>query len=616
MHVKFTGIEKYFDVLELLFNALPYVFWKDKEGRYQGSNINQALNLGFSSPAEFMGKTIYEILENQESAKTIDRIDQEIMRKDKPVILEEHIVAPNGEKFYLSQKSPIHDEDGKVIGLLGFAVDITELKQQEEAIKRERDRLLHVAAQVAHDIRSPAASVLMLAKSCQELPENERVALREAATSIQDIANNLLSQYKLRGSDADQHKRGPKDILLSALILQLLAEKKLQYSDLPIKIDYDFSQQGNFSFIKVEATMLRRALSNIINNAAEAFDGKEGKIKITIDTDKEIVKIIVKDNGKGMPPDLLKKIQNNIAITQGKASGTGLGLQQVREAISSNHGRFSIESTMGKGTKATIIFHKRPSPIWMATEIRIHSDAIIVILDDDISIHGAWDARFESILKSTPLLQIKHFTKGSDTLAFIDSVDTDQKSKIFLLTDYELLKQNLNGLDVVAKSKVRHSILVTSHYGDQRVRDQAIKTKTRILPKQLAPEVPIEIEGITHENETVDIAKTAVDAIIVDDDDNYVNALISFAFPDKKVVKYHDPYLFLKEFLRYPKNTKICLDNNFKGCNLKGMEIAKKLNAQGYNRLYLLSGEFFEKKDIPDYLNIINKTDIENISKL
>lgn len=135
MNDNFSVIHPYFD-LESLFNALPYLFWKNKEGKYQGSNLNQAINLGFNSPDDFVGKTIYEILDDQNSAKIIDQIDNTIMTQNKPLTIEEKILLPNGEeKFFLSQKYPTHDKKGNVIGLFGFAMDITEIKQMEIAVK-------------------------------------------------------------------------------------------------------------------------------------------------------------------------------------------------------------------------------------------------------------------------------------------------------------------------------------------------------------------------------------------------------------------------------------------------------------------------------------------------
>lgn len=614
MKIKLSSLEKYFDILELLFNTLPYVFWKDTNGKYLGSNLNQAINMGFSSPADFIGKTIYEILPDYDSAKLIDETDTTVISEDKTLITEEKIISPQGKKFYLSQKSPIHDEDGKIIGLLGFAMDITEIKQQEELIN-ERDKLINIAAQVAHDIRSPAASVLMLAKSCQNIPEKERIALREAAMSIQDIANNLLNQYKRKDLEIPPYKEKPENILISALILQSLAEKKLQFLDLPIKIDYEFSQNGYFAFTKIDSSALKRALSNIINNAADSFDGKPGKITVKLDSNSKRIKIIVEDNGKGMTPDLVKQLLNNVGITKGKKHGYGIGLIQVRDALRENQGKLSIDSEAGKGTRINITFSKHAAPPWFAEEIRLNSDDLVIILDDDTSIHGAWDTRFKKIIKTNPSLHLKHFTNGKEVLDFIEDFDDLEKRNIFLLTDYELLKQEINGLQVVAQSQVRRSILVTSHYANPLVRNQAAKTGTKILPKEMASEILIKINEIIDDKKENETLRT-VDLIIVDDDEKFVQSLILFAFRDKKVAQYNDPYIFLKEVSKFSKDTKICLDNNFNSCDLHGVEIAGELNIQGYNRLYLLSGESFHDNEVPDYLKVISKDDIDSIKAL
>jgi hypothetical protein len=50
-------------ILNLLFKIMPFVFWKGRDGRYLGGNDNQAHAFGFSSPDDFIGKTIFEIIE-------------------------------------------------------------------------------------------------------------------------------------------------------------------------------------------------------------------------------------------------------------------------------------------------------------------------------------------------------------------------------------------------------------------------------------------------------------------------------------------------------------------------------------------------------------------------
>ncbi len=184
-----------------------------------------------------------------------------------------------------------------------------------------------------------------------------------------------------------------------------------------------------------------------------------------------------------------------------------------------------------------------------------------------------------------------------------------------MLTDYELLKQELNGLHVVAKSGIKRSILVTSHYAHQIVQNQAAKTGTKILPKQLASEIPIKISEAA-EPEKQGTVLQSVDLILVDDDEKFVQNLVMFVFTGQTVDKYYDPYHFLENVSKYAKDTRICLDNNFAAADLRGLDIAKKLHEQGFTRLYILSGEVFEKNQIPDYVTVIRKDDIEGLQKI
>jgi hypothetical protein len=63
-----------------------------------------------------------------------------------------------------------------------------------------------------------------------------------------------------------------------------------------------------------------------------------------------------------------------------------------------------------------------------------------------------------------------------------------------LLSDYELLHQSRNGLEIIQASHIKKSILVTSHYTNPVIRDTATKLKIKILPKQMASIIPIHVE--------------------------------------------------------------------------------------------------------------------------
>jgi len=614
-----------FQLKNILANVPGDVYWKNKDGVWLGLNVTASENLrkmGFIWKMEdVIGKTDYEIF-SKKTADIFRKNDLEIMQQKIEATREEEAVLPSGEKIIqLSTKRPLTNETGETIGIVGITINITAEKEAERLkIENEKhkqslqdqEKFTKIANQVAHDIRSPLASLLMIVKSCTEIPEAERIALREAAINIGDIANNLLSRYASKSSEHSSEFEASQSMLVSATLLQLLADKKYEYQNLTIKLDHEFSQTGHFAFIKISPSDFKRMVSNLINNAKDAFnpsEKKQRKILVSLDANNEWVTITIQDNGKGMSPKLIEKIKQNIAVTEGKKEGYGIGLTQVRETLLRYQGEISITSQLNQGTKVILTFPRIKAPSWIGEEIKLRNQDTIVILDDDTSIHTAWNAHFDSILKSSADIKIKHFHQGNETLDFLNSLSTEEKEKIFLLTDFELLKQELNGLSVIEQSQIKRSLLVTSHYMNPDVREQAAKTGTKILPKQLSSEIHIAIDA----NFTIQNKKEIVDLVIVDDDEVFTNNLSCFIFRDLNVDCYQDPRNFLENLTKYDKDTKIFLDYNFTTCNISGIELAKKLHTRGYTNLYLISGNVFDKNDIPSYLTVVRKDDIKNL---
>ncbi|EKD94226.1 MAG: sensory box sensor histidine kinase/response regulator [uncultured bacterium] len=256
-------------------------------------------------------------------------------------------------------------------------------------------------------------------------------------------------------------------------------------------------------------------------------------------------------------------------------------------------------SLFDKETRINLTFPKTQQPNWLAPELYFNKGDTVVILDDDNSIHGAWKTRFNKYVTNNSI-KVVHFTQGEDAIAFINNF-TD-KNQLVLLSDFELLEQKMNGLDIIQKTKARNSILVTSHHANKSVLELAMKNQIKILPKQLASVVPITIND------------KPTDIVLIDDDEIFVDSLVFYLENKSKkiVARYLDPIIFLAELSRYGKNTKIFMDNNFKK-NINGFDLAKQLHEQGYTNLYMLSGKNFTKDEIPDYLTVLLKTDIDKI---
>lgn len=614
-----SNAARIFKALELVAPIVPTPFyWMDANGVVLG--INELCLKAIGTTREIIGKKPYEFYK-KEIAEHILRHNAEVIRREEILSQEEPFedITTKKMKYFSSIKAPLYDDEGAVIGIVGSSIDITaekeaeklKIKNEAHAIKiQEHEALISLAKKVSHDIRAPAKTVIEIAKACKAIPEAFRIALGDAGESISNIADNLLNQYEGKNS-AEESKQQP--ILLSAFLSRLLARKKLEYKNFAIKFDYKFSSDGNFAFIKAPPSDLERSMSNIINNAVGAFKNGKGNVTIQLDTTKDRVKIIVQDDGQGMPPEVRDKIMSNIAVTHGKADGHGIGLQVVRDTLRQCQGELVIESVLGKGTSVILSFPRIKAPSWIAEEIKLGPDAIMVILDDDTSIHTVWDMHFEEILAQYPDMQLRHFERGAEVLEFMKGLSLEHRQRVFLLTDFELLNQNMTGLDVIAQSGVEHSVLVTSHYAEKAVQEQAAKTATKILSKELASEVPIVVDSSVKYQPPVQAGLKTVDLVLIDDDESFAQIAMLTAFMDLSVDHYTDPVQFLKHVMQYSKHTKICVDKNFAGSSMDGLELAEILYYQGYTRIFLVSGDQFDEGDLPHYLINVGKMDIDKV---
>lgn len=611
--------EQVFEKLKTYASSVPIgIYWLDVDNKVLGANKQVVAGIGGKDVEDFIGKTPYEFYPH-DIAEHIVKHNIEVMRIGKVLSQEESIVdVTSGEtKYFISFKAPLFDEKGNVIGIVGTSANITAEKTAKHLVlenERQRSKIMEqekfasVAAQVTHDIRSPLASLSMIVKSCAgELSENVRVALLSAASSVESIANSLLSEYRKDSKEAHVEKEEREPVLISLTLLQLLTDKRHQYKDLPIKFEHEFSDNSNFVFTKAEPSAFKRMISNLVNNAVESFDDKGGKVTLKLISDDIQAKIIIEDNGKGIPEDILYKIKNNVAITGGKKDGHGIGLEQVRDTLKENAGEIAIESKIGKGTKITLTFPVVPTPEWLAREINLSRGDTVVVLDDDPSIHNAWEMRFKDY---TGMVKLKHFLNGEEAIKFINATD---KNEIVLLADYELLKQEINGLQVIKRTEVPRSILVTSHFNNHIIRNLANETDTEMLPKQLASEIPIKIVDRTASTNVINPRE--IDVVIIEDNNLMADTLAELLNKHgKKTDVYYDGKKFLKNFERYAKDTKICMDYSLG--SITGVDIAEELHEAGYTKLYLITGwdrDTLAEYEVPDYLTVLLKTDTDEV---
>jgi signal transduction histidine kinase len=111
----------------------------------------------------------------------------------------------------------------------------------------------------------------------------------------------------------------------------------------------------------VDKVAMQRTLYNLVTNAIEACAGtdRQGEVTLSVEPGDETFRLIVADNGSGMPPEVREKLFQAFFSTKG-SKGTGLGLPVVAKTASEHGGNVDVESEVGVGTRFILTLPWRP----------------------------------------------------------------------------------------------------------------------------------------------------------------------------------------------------------------------------------------------------------------
>lgn len=122
------------NVLVQIVDTLPVrIFWKDRDSRFLGCNQLFAQDAGIADPHEFVGKSDY-FFYHPDQAKVFRDDDAEVMFSGVPKLgILEKLTRANGQIVWLeTNKWPLRDDEGEIIGVIGMYVDISEKKQSDD----------------------------------------------------------------------------------------------------------------------------------------------------------------------------------------------------------------------------------------------------------------------------------------------------------------------------------------------------------------------------------------------------------------------------------------------------------------------------------------------------
>jgi two-component system, cell cycle sensor histidine kinase and response regulator CckA len=208
-----------------------------------------------------------------------------------------------------------------------------------------------MASGIAHDLNNQMMLILNhLDFALRQIPAHQPVRgdltdVKKAAERCTEMIGSLLAfgrptVARLQRTD---------------LTVMLAESARLLRRVMPARIDLQFSIDRELLPVWGDETQLQQVILNLAVNARDAMPSG-GVLQIEARNYGGSLAITVRDNGCGMAPEVLSRIQEPYFTTRQDSGGTGLGLANVARILADHQAVMSVESTLGEGTRFHILF--------------------------------------------------------------------------------------------------------------------------------------------------------------------------------------------------------------------------------------------------------------------
>jgi len=322
--------------------------------------------------------------------------------------LERRLRRSDGEyRWMLCSGVPLFEE-GVFAGYIGSDIDITDLKRaQDEALARQKLESLGVLTSgIAHDFNNLLGGILASVEYIlSELTHRSTVdweeLLRIRASAIR--GGEIVRQLMIYGGESSE---AFESIDLSRLVSEMLELLKVSISKLAtLKVNLPEALPA----VRANATEMRQVIMNLILNASDALEGKEGVISVTVsqvwldDPDRntsdlsrgDYLRLEVGDTGCGMTKEIQARIFDPFFTT--KFVGRGLGLAAVQGIVHSHGGSIKIASAPGEGSRFEVLLpcsseavrHKNEPCVSAGCGEREPLAGTVLVVEDEVELRVA-----------------------------------------------------------------------------------------------------------------------------------------------------------------------------------------------------------------------------------
>jgi two-component system nitrogen regulation sensor histidine kinase NtrY len=326
----------------VIANVATGVISLDAEGRIETFNERAAEILAVSGDVQ--GLALDQILEG-DARRIVDLV--EAVRRGGATREKAQLVCqlPHGRRTLSVVASALPGE-GRALGTVVVCEDLTQIlaTQRLGAWKEAVERVIH-------EIKNPLTPVGLAAETLKSAHGKDRARFEEIFPSAIDMVLSSVRDLKALIAEFSRFSRlpevrldrcRPNDLVRSALVPY--AQGSLEARAFRLDLTEGLPE------VQADPDQFKRVLLNIVNNALDAMEGRDGELRVsTGSADGEVV-ITVTDQGPGVED--VDRIFEPYYTT--KAKGTGLGLAIARQIVEEHHGRITVESRLGHGTTVRV----------------------------------------------------------------------------------------------------------------------------------------------------------------------------------------------------------------------------------------------------------------------